>query len=95
MEISSVNVLHLFTPNQEQGVYKNGRWNASESFETCVMRGPPTLFESGFIAFSVSRWRAAWARKNWNHQFKCSGFLVMFAHYIKVQFQVYHEVLIS
>jgi hypothetical protein len=52
MEISSVNVLHLFTPNQEQGVYKNGRWNASESFETCVMRGPPTLFESDFIAFS-------------------------------------------
>ena len=36
----------------DQGVYKNGRWNASESFETCVMRGPPTLFESDFIAFS-------------------------------------------
>jgi hypothetical protein len=65
------------------------------------MRGPPTLFESDFIAFSCCKMAGCLSEEELEiaiNKFKwqfCSGFLVMSAYYIKAQFQVCHVVWIS
>jgi hypothetical protein len=71
----------------DQGVYKNGRWNASESFETCVMRGPPHVVRKRFHCIFVFQDGGLLERGRIGncHQFKwqfCGSFLVMSAHYI-------------
>jgi hypothetical protein len=57
------------------------------------MRGPPTLFESGFIAFSCFKMGGCLSEEELEIAISLNGsFVAVFSYYIKSQFQVCHEV---